>query len=128
MGLERASTIGGDGIGVAGFATSQESITSSNQVQTFGTPLLVKNLPKIDILFAPTANPAGATGFIQIAQRQDPGQGPGSLDFITIQQVVLGTLAPVVVEFDFPTVFVRVGITGSTNPDHTFTVVIGAHG
>ena len=126
MGLERASTIGGDGIGVAGFATSQESITSSNQNQTFGTPLLVKNLPKIDILFSPVANPAGATGFIQIAQRQ--AANPGQLQFITIQQVVLGTLAPVVVEFDFPTVFVRVGIQGSTNPDHTFTVVIGAHG
>ena len=126
MGLERASTIGGDGIGVAGFATSQEDLSSLNQAQTFGTPLLVKNMPKIDILFSGIANPAGATGFIQIAQRQDAN--PGQLQFITIQQVVLGTLAPVVVEFDFPTVFVRVGVQGSTNALHNFRVVIGAHG
>lgn len=127
MGLERASTIGGDGIGVAGFATQQSILTSTLQAQVFTTPLLVKNLPKIDVLFSPTANPAGATAVIQISQRGLAGNA-GLPEFLTYQTVVLGGAAPVAVEIDFPTDFVRVGITGGANPAHTFIVCVGAHG
>ena len=126
MGLERASTIGGDGIGVAGMANLEQQVTSTNQVQTFSTGLLVKNMPHLAFLFSPVANPAGITAVIQIAQRG--ANAPGSQAWVTLQTVVIGALAPTVVNIDFPTDFVRVGITGGNNAAHTVLAVIGCNG
>lgn len=126
MGLERASTIGGDGIGVSGMANIEQQIASLNQVQTFGPPLLTKNMPHLRVLFSPVTNPAGMEGAIQIAQRG--ANAVGTLNWITLQTVVIGALAPVSVFIDFPTDFMRVGITGATNANHVALVVYGCNG
>tara|TARA_R110002060_G_scaffold52361_2_gene63266 strand:+ start:176 stop:553 length:378 start_codon:yes stop_codon:yes gene_type:complete len=108
MGLERTSTIGGDGVGVSGIANLETTLTEAGGNPVFTNPLLVKNMPSLRVLFSPLAN-LGSTAVIQIAQRG--ANAAGSLNWLTVQTVVLGGLTPVLIEFKFPTDFMRVGIT-----------------
>jgi hypothetical protein len=122
MGLERASTIGGDGLGVSGMANLEVTITEAGGLQVFTDPLLVKNMPSLRVLFSPLAN-AGSTGIIQIAQRA--ANAAGQLSFLTVQSVVIGGLNPVLVEFKFPTDFMRVGILPGGAVPTSITVTMG---
>jgi hypothetical protein len=107
MGLERTSTIGGDGVGVSGIANIEVTLNEAGGALVFTDPLLVKNMPSLRVLFNPLAN-LGSTGVIQIAQRG--ANAAGTLNWLTVQTVVIGGLNPVTVEFKFPTDFLRVGI------------------
>ena len=107
MGLERASTIGGDGVGVSGIANIEVTLSEAGGLQVFTNPLLVKNMPSLRVLFSPLAN-LGSTGIIQIGQRG--ANAAGTINWLTVQTVVIGGLNPLLVEFKFPTDFLRVGI------------------
>ena len=108
MGLERASTIGGDGVGVSGFATISEQVNNAALAPAqFTQPLLVKNMPSLRVVFLPILNPAGSLGTVQIGIRG--GNGAGIIRWHTIQTVGIGGIAPVVVELKFPADFLRAG-------------------
>jgi hypothetical protein len=122
MGLERTSTIGGDGVGVSGIANLEVTLTEAGGNQIFTNPLLVKNMPSLRVLFSPLAN-LGTTAVIQIGQRG--ANAAGTINWLTIQTVVLGGLNPVLVEFKFPTDFMRVGIQPNAPVLTQITTVMG---
>jgi len=123
MGLERASAVGGDGIGVSGVATLEEQVSTALIANVFSQPLLVKNMPSLRVLFSPTVNPAGSTGVIQISQRG--ANAAGQPRWHTIQQVVIGGLAPVFVEFKFPADFMRVGFQPGAAVATSMDLILG---
>jgi hypothetical protein len=124
MGLERASAVGGDGLGVSGVATLEETVNTTVLAPTiFTQPLLVKNMPSLRVLFTPRLNPGGALAVIQISQR--PGNVPGTQGWLTVQSLVIGGIAPVLVEFKFPADFMRVGYAPATAVAHSFDIALG---
>jgi|TARA_R110002060_G_scaffold57045_3_gene67345 hypothetical protein len=124
MGLERASAVGGDGIGVSGVATLEQNVaTAAIAPNIFTQPLLVKNMPSLRVLFTPILNPVGATAVIQIAQRA--GNVPGTQRWHTVQSVVIGGVAPILVEFKFPADFMRVGYAPAAAVATSIDIVLG---
>ncbi len=124
MGLERASTVGGDGIGVSGFATIEQQINSAVVAPiSFTQPLLVKNMPALRVLFSPVLNPAGSLGTIQIGIRG--GNAAGAILWHTVQTVAIGGVAPILVEFKFPADFMRAGYAPAAAVATQIDVLLG---
>jgi hypothetical protein len=128
MGLERAGGVGGDGLGVSGVATQDQTLADAAAVTQNGTPLFSKNMPVLRVCAVPLAG-NGATVEVQISVRGDVNLA-NTPAFVTVDQFVVppGPGAPVWYERRFPATFIRVRMTPAAAVPTSVQFLMGCTG
>tara|TARA_R110002060_G_scaffold20887_1_gene28432 strand:- start:82 stop:468 length:387 start_codon:yes stop_codon:yes gene_type:complete len=126
MGLERAGGVGGDGIGVSGVATLDQTLADNGGATQNGTPLFCKNMPSLSVIAIPTTG-AGATILIQVSVRGDANVA-ATPQFVTIDTIVVaaGPGPAVLYERRFPANFFRVVMTPAAAVPTAVQIILGS--